>query len=45
MAPWQSANGTVDTSKQPGAEGVVDGTGTVVGYVKTSERELYPQPV
>ena len=45
MDPWESPNGIINTSMLPATMGVGDSTGAVVGYTKTSEDDLYPQPV
>ena len=45
-SPWVDENGVWDNSQAPATFNVLDRTGAVVGYVKTSEEGvLYPQPV
>ena len=45
--PWERADGTVDVSKLPATEDVIDHTGTFVGTAKTSDDlvGIYPLPV
>ena len=45
--PWENEDGTIDMSKLPPTEEVIDRTGAVVGTVETKDNlaGVYPLPV